>query len=183
MRRECAICGTFYCHGCLLHHRWPRRTLLMITIRYRNSGWIMDVKTSPALSPNGQLIQFSLYYYWICRFLPLRPKWTVRIAMPSHPESKSVLTSRQSLKSQDCLHKPREDIVLHRIQSPDCFALALTQKHASPIAQLIRSASSNNARQQNPTGQAARCPQETWTPFWEKAKPFAPASCSCSDAS
>lgn len=63
-----------------------------VAIRYRDAGWmwrlvrqsIRVVPPSNRALPKCQIPSLDYgRYHWICRFLPLPPKWTVRIVVSS----------------------------------------------------------------------------------------------------
>ena len=188
MRQECAVCGTF------CFHRVPRLPLAsslavpdfaIVAIRYRDAGWMWRlVRQSLRMVEHpmmvGRQIPFS---YRICRFLPLRPKCTVRIVKLSRAESKSAH------KSEDCLptytlqsaqgqYRPKSHQVTRLLR------WLLTQGYAATFPEVRRSVFSANPRQQNPIGsQANYRPFSLFTSLWEKAKSFALASSSYSNAS
>ena len=116
---------------------------------FRMVDWILD-KYNDMVGWGGVSQNPSLDY-WICRLLPLRPKWKVRIAMLSRRESESGPKSEFKASTERLVFKK---LVLHVVESPDlCLRWLLTQRYAYAFK---HSASSDNARRRNPTGQATR---------------------------
>lgn len=164
----------------------------IVAIRYQDAGWMWKLvrQSSEWSTIHHPLFRWwgaiPLLQYWICRFLPLPPKLTVRIVMPFRGESISGLDSQ--LKTEDSRLKtqkskltgcPQKALRRYRRKSQRvsrllCWLLAADSESCVYLRQgqtFCVIGQFTTAESHGLAVNYSGCPQETFTPLWEEANP------------